>query len=345
MMLSPFKRSQPLNELSFAHASERCGQSDATQLNESLAWPSIGASVSYVSTGSSAESARSVKSLDAVHERVDMAMITASRRASLPGTSSRALPLSSASSVVTMGPVGAPSSPSTPPVHRRSSIGGSAPNTLIPTEASGSSILQQHGHWAPSPSPLAPGSELRPMRAMTTAGRRGSVPLCLPVSDLSTGPQAPRQRTMSSAGLIPPPSPGTPLHGASRRASFEWDAGFEFSRTEGTGVSACEEAGYLFGAQETGVRGKAGTPGFWAPEMLFYERDGKGRRYGPAVDYWSLGCLVYALLAARGPFTVIGGDTSDDNAATLNNDPDLNLPVFSPAAASLLRVRVLAGAR
>ena len=55
------------------------------------------------------------------------------------------------------------------------------------------------------------------------------------------------------------------------------------------------------------------------------------------MDYWSLGCLMYALLAARGPFTVIGGDTSDDNAATLNNDPDLSIPVFSLVAASLLK--------
>ena len=120
--------------------------------------------------------------------------------------------------------------------------------------------------------------------------------------------------------------------------SIDWDRGFAMSSTEGAGVSACEEAGYVFGAQEAGVRGKAGTPGFWAPEMLYYERDGKGRRYGPAADFWSLGCLIYALLAAKGPFTVVGGDTADDNAATLQNDPDLSLPVFSPDARSLLHV-------
>ena len=51
---------------------------------------------------------------------------------------------------------------------------------------------------------------------------------------------------------------------------------------EGAGVSACEVAGYVYGSLESGVRGKAGTPGFWAPEMLHYEKDGKGRRYGAA---------------------------------------------------------------
>lgn len=185
-------------------------------------------------------------------------------------------------------------------------------------------------------------------RRLGQFGRRGSMPLSLPVSTLSEGLKTPRLRTMSITGQLTGGGGGaalcTPLNprgSSSRRQSFVWDAEFEFSRTEGTGVSACEEAGYLFGAHEHGVRGKAGTPGFWAPEMLFYERDGKGRRYGPAVDYWSLGCLVYALLAARGPFTVIGGDTSDDNAATLNSDPDLSLPMFSAAAVSLMRVRVL----
>ncbi len=102
-------------------------------------------------------------------------------------------------------------------------------------------------------------------------------------------------------------------------------------------MSACEEAGYIFGTHENGVRGKAGTPGFWAPEMLYYEDDGKGRRYGPAADIWSFGCVVYSLLASRGPFTVLGGDTADDNAATLAKEPDLNPSIFSPLATSLLK--------
>jgi serine/threonine protein kinase len=79
----------------------------------------------------------------------------------------------------------------------------------------------------------------------------------------------------------------------------DWDSSYGFTSPTGVGISACEQAGYLFGAQEHGVRGKAGTPGFWAPEMLFYENDGKGRRYGPAADYWSFGCLIYALIESR----------------------------------------------
>ena len=120
-------------------------------------------------------------------------------------------------------------------------------------------------------------------------------------------------------------------------SAWEWDQNLTFTAAEGAGISASEEAGYTFGSHENGVRGKAGTPGFWAPEMLFYERDGKGKRYGPAADWWSFGCLAYALLASKGPFTVIGGDTADDNNATLQNEPDLtSSKLFSPEAADLI---------
>jgi serine/threonine protein kinase len=111
-----------------------------------------------------------------------------------------------------------------------------------------------------------------------------------------------------------------------------------FAGGAGTGVLATEAAGHTFGTQAQGVRGKAGTPGFWAPEMLLYDADGRGARYGPAVDWWSFGCLVYAMLTARGPFSVAGGDTADDNDATLNSDPDFSAPQFSRAAVDLLQV-------
>jgi serine/threonine protein kinase len=51
------------------------------------------------------------------------------------------------------------------------------------------------------------------------------------------------------------------------------------------------------------LRGKAGTPGYWAPEMLAHTGPGdKPPAYDGAADLWSLGCLAYALLAGRGPF-------------------------------------------
>lgn len=122
-------------------------------------------------------------------------------------------------------------------------------------------------------------------------------------------------------------------------APAPWDAGLLLAGGGGTGVLACERAGHPFGTLAQGVRGKAGTPGFWAPEMLHYDADGRGSKYGPAVDWWSFGCLLYAMLTARGPFSVVGGDTADDNDATLNAEPDFSGPHFSQAAVDLLQVR------
>jgi serine/threonine protein kinase len=172
---------------------------------------------------------------------------------------------------------------------------------------------------------LAPGSASLLSRTLgaPAPGRRGSMPAALSATAPSSGALSKALRKTGSE--------------ASLGSRWDWDVGLTFAPTEGSGISACEEAGYMFGAAENGIRGKAGTPGFWAPEMLFYERDGKGRRYGPAADWWSFGCLIFALLSAKGPFTVVGGDTADDNAATLQNEPELPTHIFSPAASSLLR--------
>jgi serine/threonine protein kinase len=40
-----------------------------------------------------------------------------------------------------------------------------------------------------------------------------------------------------------------------------------------------------------------GTPEYMAPELL------SGKAYGKAVDWWTLGCLTYEMIAGRGPFT------------------------------------------
>ena len=136
----------------------------------------------------------------------------------------------------------------------------------VASDASGRIFLGPSPTWrGASPNGHATGTLSE--RNIGMHGRRGSVPIALPVSDLSAGIPQPRTRTMSNASQLPLP---LSENGSSRRGSLssDWAAHFEFSSTEGTGVSACEEAGYIFGAQENGVRGKAGTPGFWAPEMV-----------------------------------------------------------------------------
>ena len=44
------------------------------------------------------------------------------------------------------------------------------------------------------------------------------------------------------------------------------------------------------------LKGKCGTRGYWAPEMV------ARRSYGKPVDFWSLGVLVYEMLAGEPPF-------------------------------------------
>uniref|UniRef100_A0A669EL38 G protein-coupled receptor kinase n=1 Tax=Oreochromis niloticus TaxID=8128 RepID=A0A669EL38_ORENI len=47
---------------------------------------------------------------------------------------------------------------------------------------------------------------------------------------------------------------------------------------------------------EGGARGRVGTLGYMAPEVIGY------KHYGMSVDWWGLGCLIYEMTAGRPPF-------------------------------------------
>jgi len=59
-----------------------------------------------------------------------------------------------------------------------------------------------------------------------------------------------------------------------------------------------------------------GTPEFMAPEIV------KGEKYGPGVDWWSAGVLLYEFLVGNGPFT------GSDRQTTFSNilDRDIKFP-------------------
>jgi beta-adrenergic-receptor kinase len=46
-------------------------------------------------------------------------------------------------------------------------------------------------------------------------------------------------------------------------------------------------------SKSSGLSGRAGTRGYWAPEMLLKDELGKSKVYGYEVDFWSLGCVAY----------------------------------------------------
>ena len=58
--------------------------------------------------------------------------------------------------------------------------------------------------------------------------------------------------------------------------------------------------------------------------------------YGVEADWWSLGCLVYALMTGRSPFAS-GGGTAADNALTSEGRVTFSRSTpFSPAARDLI---------
>jgi tRNA A-37 threonylcarbamoyl transferase component Bud32 len=50
------------------------------------------------------------------------------------------------------------------------------------------------------------------------------------------------------------------------------------------------------------LRGVAGTRGYWAPDMLRRQADGRRRKYDQRVDFFSLGCFIYEMLVGVCPF-------------------------------------------
>ncbi|KAI9002205.1 kinase-like domain-containing protein [Hyaloraphidium curvatum] len=80
----------------------------------------------------------------------------------------------------------------------------------------------------------------------------------------------------------------------------------------------------------------AGTPFYLPPEII------RGLPYGPGVDMWSLGCIVYELLFGRHPFQVVG---SFRELYQRIGRADYEIPVdrpVSPDAASFIRALLAA---
>jgi len=96
------------------------------------------------------------------------------------------------------------------------------------------------------------------------------------------------------------------------------------------------------------LKGAAGTRGYWAPEMLRRDKNGKRIPYGYAVDWFSFGCCLVEFISGVHPFRNEAaikfgnerGHTSKDKAidcATLEMDLTLHPSKFDDNAADLCR--------
>jgi len=94
------------------------------------------------------------------------------------------------------------------------------------------------------------------------------------------------------------------------------------------------------------LQGAAGTRGYWAPEMLRRDLNGKRISYGHAVDWFSFGCLLAEFISGKSPFRseaalnfgLRKGKVSKEKAidnATLEMDPILDPNLFDEDATDI----------
>ena len=69
-----------------------------------------------------------------------------------------------------------------------------------------------------------------------------------------------------------------------------------------TGRTRISDLGLACKNSTNGVSGTCGTRGYWAPEMLRRDENGKRVRYNHMVDWFSFGCMLYEFLAGTSPF-------------------------------------------
>ena len=94
------------------------------------------------------------------------------------------------------------------------------------------------------------------------------------------------------------------------------------------------------------LHGAAGTRGYWAPDMLRRDENGKRIPYGHAVDWFSFGCMLAEFISGVCPFRSeaalkFGHDKGETDkskaidAATLEMDPKFDPENFDPGAVDL----------
>jgi serine/threonine protein kinase len=68
------------------------------------------------------------------------------------------------------------------------------------------------------------------------------------------------------------------------------------------GYTKISDLGLACKVGRSGLSGACGTRGYWAPEMLRRDAEGKRERYTFTVDWFSFGCCVYEFIYGISPF-------------------------------------------
>ena len=112
------------------------------------------------------------------------------------------------------------------------------------------------------------------------------------------------------------------------------------------GYSKLSDFGLASRMRKNGLGEACGTRGYWAPEMLQRDADGRKVRYFLNVDWFSLGCLLYEFILGVGPFRTekgrawaADGKRSKEECmdlATLQMDPEFDNH-FEPLAVDLIQ--------
>jgi len=68
------------------------------------------------------------------------------------------------------------------------------------------------------------------------------------------------------------------------------------------GLTRLSDLGLACYVPKGGLLGSCGTRGYWAPEMIAKQSDGKRKKYSFTVDWFSFGCLIYEMATGQCPF-------------------------------------------
>ena len=96
------------------------------------------------------------------------------------------------------------------------------------------------------------------------------------------------------------------------------------------------------------LNGAAGTRGYWAPEMLRRDKDGKRLTYDHCVDWFSFGCCIAEFISGTNPFRSEAAITFGKergkatkekmiDCATLEMNPDFTSEIFESDAVDICR--------